>query len=257
MGMSAEQRQHDIAALLREVVNQDVASLAGHFGVSEVTIRRDLSVMAKRGIITRGRGMAISLISRAGETPIILRSVQNAPVKEALAAAASALVNDGDTIALDSGTTTAAVARALIGRKLTVMPFSISAIETLCVENGPAVVLPGGQVRPVEGSIYGPLAELSISRLRFDVAFLGVCAIDPNGDVMANSIEDAAVKRAIIANSDRVIIVSESWKFSQRGTAFVTNLADVDLVVTDDLVAEAPRGLMNQLSMEVELVSVT
>jgi DeoR/GlpR family transcriptional regulator of sugar metabolism len=225
----------------------DVAALASELDTSQITIRRDLEQLAAAGVLRRVRGGAVSLMMRGEGMPFAMREIEASSVKERMAAAAAGLIRDGEAVAIDSGTTGAAAAKELAGRRLVAMPLSVQAIALLATSSTVHLLLPGGSVRTEEGSIVGPQAEASLRSLRFDTAVLTCCAVSLNDGIMAHDVQDAAVKQGMIAAARRTILLAEGAKFSRSALAVVSPLTGVDVLVTD---GEAPEPVLQLLSAE-------
>ncbi len=163
-----------------------------------------------------------------------MREMDSAEAKDRMAVAVANQIKDGEAVAVDSGTTGAAVARRLHDRRLTVAPFSVQALTQLAGSTSVSILLPGGSVRAVEGSFIGPLAEASLRSLRFDTAVLTCCGVSLEDGITAHDLHDAAVKRAMIAAARRVVLVAEGAKFSRSAMAVVCPLSSIDVLVTDD-----------------------
>ena len=144
---------------------------------------------------------------------------------------------------LDSGTTAVEVARALAGRRLTVMAMSLHATAELASVESVRLVSPGGELRPGELAMVGPLALAGIGALRFDTAVLTCCGCC-DGRVTTHDLGDAAVKQAMLTASARVILAADASKFGRTAMAMVCPTASVDMVVTD---AAAPRDALAAL----------
>ncbi|MFI5764007.1 DeoR/GlpR family DNA-binding transcription regulator [Streptomyces sp. NPDC051563] len=230
--MSAE-RLKVITEAVRGHGSSSVAALAELTGASEMTIRRDLEALAEQGVLERYRGGARSLLLRGEEPPFALRAQEGLEVKRRLAAEVAALITDGESVVLDSGTTCLEVARALAHRRLTVMPLSLHAANALADAPRLTLLLPGGQPRRGELALTGPLTEASLAALRFDTAVLGCCGLTAGDGLTAYDLADAAVKRAAIASSGRIIAVAESAKLSRTALAHVAPAAALHAVVTD------------------------
>ena len=157
--MTETPRHRQIAEAMRDAGELTVAELAGLTGASDMTIRRDLDVLAAHGVLERFRGGARTLLLRGEEPPFTLRRGDAIDAKRRLAEAVAALVVDGESIVLDSGTTCVAVAHAIHQRRLTVMPLSLHAVSALIDTRDITVLVPGGQPRPEELALTGPLTE--------------------------------------------------------------------------------------------------
>ena len=211
-----------------------VADLAEITGASDMTIRRDLEVLAEQGMIERYRGGARSVTLRGEEPPFALRAHDGLDVKRRIAAEVAALITDGEAVLIDSGTTCLEVARALTHRRLTVMPLSLHAANALTGAPQLRLLLPGGEPRAGELALTGPLTEASLAALRFDTAVIGCCGLNAANGLTAYDLADAAIKRAAIASAHRVIAVADATKFSRTGLAFVAPPSAFDAIVTDE-----------------------
>lgn len=231
-GMSAD-RLRQITDAVRESGRRSVLELAELTGASEMTIRRDLEVLAEQGVLERYRGGARSLLLRGEESPFALRAQDGLEAKRRIAAEVAALIADGESVVLDSGTTCLEVARALHDRRITVMPLSLHAANALADAPRLTLLLPGGQPRRGELALTGPLTEASLGALRFDTAVIGCCGLTVADGLTAYDLADAAVKRAAIASARRVIAVAEAGKFSRTALAHVVPAAGLHAVVTD------------------------
>ena len=231
--MDASQRLSGLIEVLRRDGRVDVAAAAAEFGTAELTIRRDLEVLAERGMARRVRGGAVNLLMRGEELPFAMRAIEAVDSKRRIAAAVADMIADGEAVGLDSGTTVAETARALAWR-LTVMPLSLHAAMALAASASVRLMLPGGEARPGELAMVGPLALAGIAALRFDTVVLGCCGVSPEGRVMAHDLGDAAVKQALLASGSRSVLAVDGAKFGRGALAVVCELATFDVVVTDD-----------------------
>ncbi|WP_436232793.1 DeoR/GlpR family DNA-binding transcription regulator [Actinacidiphila alni] len=233
MSGPAAERLRKIAEAVREAGRLSVAELAELTETSEMTIRRDLEVLAEQGVIERYRGGARSLLLRGEEPPFALRAQDGTEAKRRIAAAVSALLADGESVVLDSGTTCLEVARAVEHRRLTVMPLSLHAANSLAGAAEVRLLLPGGEPRPGELALTGPLTEASLASLRFDTAVIGCCGLTAADGLTAYDLADAAVKRAAVRAARRVVAVADAAKFSRTALAFVAAAGSLDVIVTD------------------------
>lgn len=236
-GVTISDRHRRILDAVRRAGQVGVTQLAELTGTSEMTVRRDLEHLADQGMLERYRGGARSLTLRGEEPPFALRAYEGQEAKRRIAGAVADLIADGEAVALDSGTTCLEVARLLTRRRLTVMPLSMHAANVLVGAPRLRLLLPGGEPRPDGFALTGPLAQASLAALRFDTAILGCCGLTAAG-LTAYDLADAAIKRAIIASSHRVIAVADPTKLSRTAMAFVTPVSALHLVVTTDDAAE-------------------
>jgi DeoR/GlpR family transcriptional regulator of sugar metabolism len=251
--MDARSRLAALIELLQRDGRVEVAEAAGAFGTAEMTIRRDLDRMVAMGMALRVRGGATSLLMRGDELPFAMRSMERRDAKIRIASAVAAVLRDGEAVVLDSGTTAVEVARALLGRRLTVMPMSLHAAIELAEHGSQRLLLPGGETRPGERAMVGPLAIASIGALCFDTAVLSCCGLS-DGRVTAHDLGDAEIKRAILRSSSRVVLATDSSKFRQSALAVVCDTSVLDMVVTD---VDAPSEALDELrAADVEVQCV-
>jgi DeoR/GlpR family transcriptional regulator of sugar metabolism len=245
--MGNTERLRQITDAVREAGSLGVAELASLTGASEMTVRRDLEALAEQGVLERYRGGARSLLLRGEEPPFALRAQDGLEAKRRIAAEVAGLIRDGESVVVDSGTTCLEVARALRGRRLTVMPLSLHAVNALTGPSGQATTLlvPGGRPRPGEGALTGPLTRASLAALRFDTAVIGCCGLDAAQGLTAYDLDDADVKRAAIASARRVVAVTEGAKLHRTALAFVAPATALHTVVTD---TSAPDDELRALS---------
>lgn len=232
--MNTAERHRLIAQAVQETGTATVTELTGLTGASEMTIRRDLGHLAAQGVLERFRGGARTLLLRGDEPPFALRAHEGVDVKRRIAARVASLITDGETVLLDSGTTCLEVARLLHGRPVTVMPLSLQAIAVLGDAPEPTVLLvPGGRPRVGEGALIGPLTLASLSALRFDTAVLGCCGLTAADGMTAYDLDEASVKKAVIASARRVVVAADGTKLGRTAHAYVGPSSLVDILVTD------------------------
>ncbi len=232
--MSSADRHRLIARAVKDSGSATVPELAGLTGASEMTVRRDLDTLAAHGVLERFRGGARTLLLRGEEPPFALRAHEAAGAKRRIAAGVSRLIADGETVVLDSGTTCLEVARLLRGRRVTVMPLSLQAIHMLSDAPAPTTLMvPGGRPRSGEGALTGPLTLASLAALRFDTAVLGCCGLSVAEGLTAYDLDDAAVKKAIIASARRVIAAADGSKLGRTARACFGPSTLVHTLVTD------------------------
>ena len=241
--MTISDRHRRILDAVQQAGQLGVVQLAELTGTSEMTVRRDLELLADQKMLERYRGGARSLTLRGEEPPFAVRTHESADAKRRIAEAVAALIADGEAVVIDSGTTCLEVARLLAGRRLTIMPMSLHAANSLTGAPQLRLLLPGGEPRPGELAMTGPLATASLAALRFDTAVLGCCGLTADG-LTAYDLEDAAIKRAIIASAHRVVAVAEPAKFCRTALAFVAPVSALSMVVTtDEAAAEDTEAL--------------
>lgn len=231
-----------------------VAELAVEHAVSEMTIRRDLDELAQQGVVRRIRGGAVSLLLRGEEPPFGVREREAVEVKQRIAVEVAALLADGEAVLLDGGTTTLEIARALRDRRMTVLPLSLQSAGELSTAPRIRLVLPGGEVRPGELNFTGPLTESSIRSLRFDTAIIGCCGLSAEHGLTAHDLSDVAVKQAAIASARRVIVATDSGKFTRTAFGAVCPLAHLDMLVTDTALPGSEHDALTAAGVAVRTV---
>lgn len=234
--MNSEDRRANILRELEDRGSVGVVDLANRLGVSEMTIRRDLADLEKEGGIRRVHGGAVSARGRSYEPPLVLRENENQDAKQKIGMLAASLVADGDSIALDVGSTTLEIAHNLVGRRnLTVITSSLHVANLLYSEPHIRLILSGGIVRHGEASMIGNLAAYAYQNLFVDRLFLGVGAIHGQSGLSEYNWDDALVKQAMINCAKEVILVADASKFDRVAFARVGPLNVVHQLVTDRL----------------------
>ncbi|AHH97124.1 DeoR/GlpR family DNA-binding transcription regulator [Kutzneria viridogrisea] len=251
--MDSAERHELILRALRDRDRVPVAELAELTGCSEMTVRRDLDLLERNGLLRRVRGAAVGVLT-GEETPYPARSRHQVAAKQRIGAAVADLIDDGESVALDSGTTTLEVAKCLVDRRLTVLPLSLHAVDVLRGSDQLRLVVPGGDLRPAEQSFVGPLTEHVFDVVRLDTAVLGCCGITARDGVSAYDLGEAQVKRAAVHASKRVIAAVDSSKLGRTAFGRVCPVSDVHVLVTD---SAAPAEQVEQFQAQgVEVVLV-
>jgi DeoR family transcriptional regulator, aga operon transcriptional repressor len=235
-----------------------VAEFRALFGVSEVTVRSDLDVLARRGAIRRIRGGAIARTAPRTERPFEESESTRAEEKEAIGRAAAALVAGGETIILDVGTTTAAVARALVERddlhEVTVFTSGLNV--ALALERATprlTVVVTGGTLRPLQHSLVNPLGELLLQNIHADTAFVGCNGVDAQGGVTNINIPEAEIKRRMLVAARRRVVVADGSKIGDVAFARLCPIGEIDALITGDSADAAALADLRARGVEVRV----
>lgn len=231
--MQAEERQQTILQLLDARGQVSIAELSSRFGVSEMTVRRDLVQLEGDGLLRRTHGGAARTASGSFEPPFAMRARLNLEAKRAIAGDVAERLTDGQTLILDGGSTGTAIAEAIVGRNLTICALNLRVAEILSSSPNTRVMIPGGLIRHGEMSITGPAAERTLADHRFDTYVMTVSAVDASAGLTEWNVDDAAIKRAALAASSRCIVACDSSKFGQTAFARIAPLDAADLIVTD------------------------
>lgn len=207
-------RQAKILDSLRLNGEVSVDDLAGLLGVSPSTIRRDLNTLSAEGLLTRVRGGGSIEMDRVPFSDV---AQQQRHEKTLVAERAAELVNDGDVILVDIGTTTALFARFLRGRRITVITSSLAVIDQLRDDDDVELIVLGGAVRKNYNSMVGALTEQALAQIRATTCFLGTSGIRADGTIADTTGMEVPVKRAMIESSSRVVVLADSSKFPGVG----------------------------------------
>ncbi|MFC0626919.1 DeoR/GlpR family DNA-binding transcription regulator [Kribbella deserti] len=249
--MKSAERQRIIVERVRSSDRVSVTELAETIGTSEMTIRRDLDLLAAEGVLRRVHGGAVLASPSGLEPPFAARATASTTAKKAIAAATAELIHDGETIVLDSGTTALEVAHLLRGRPVTVMPLSMHAAQVLFDAPKVRLILPGGEPRPGELAMVGPLTLAALKALRFDVAVLSPCGFSLGAGMTAHDLGDAAVKQTAFEVSDRSIVMADGAKWDRTALAVVCAADRPDVLVTDPSAPADQRAALTELGVHV------
>jgi DeoR/GlpR family transcriptional regulator of sugar metabolism len=230
----ARDRRHLTLETVSERGEVSVADLREITGVSEMTVRRDLRALAREGKLERVHGGAVNAST---ERPFAETVVERFEAKNRIGAAAAQLVEDGQTVMIDIGTTTLQAAHHLHGRDITVVTTSLAVYEELVEDPAIELILPGGVVRRNYRSLVGVLAEDTLRQLKADILFLGTSAVDIELGVWDSTMVEVPIKRAMIEAADSVALLADNEKFSNAGLVRVCDAGALDRIVTD---AELP-----------------
>lgn len=248
--LPAATRRARLAALVIEEGFVRVADASELFGVSEVTLRSDLSALERAGALRRVHGGAMAVPGQRRESPLEATAERDADVKRAIGRRAAALVSSGSSILLDVGSTTLAVATALVARTelsdLTIVTNGLSialALESAIPRF--TVVVTGGTLRALQHSLVNPLAGQTLAGLHVDLAILGCNGIttDPDGvgRVTNLNLAEAEVKRDMVAASSERMLVADGSKAGQQHLGLIGTLADFGTVITGGPGSDALR----------------
>lgn len=222
-----------------------VLKLAAALDVSDMTIRRDLNELEKIGLIRRIHGGAVNARGRGYEPPLALRSVENKPIKERIGRYAAELVAEGDSIALDIGSTTFEVAAGLQEtRNITIITPSIPIASLFFDRSDIRLILPGGMIRPGETSLIGHIAQRTLKDLFVDRLFLGVGAVDSAAGLTEYNMDDTSIKQIMIQNAKQVVVVADSSKFQKIAFTFICSFEYIHHFITNE---PPPKSLMAAL----------
>lgn len=233
--MDANQRRESIVDRALSLGEVEFTALANEFGVSEMTIRRDIEILQSQGLLRRVVGGAILTQGTATEPSFESRASEAAKEKEHIAEAVVKLLVPGETVLLDSGSTVLSVARAIRKHALPLTVVTPSALAGLELSDVPGITvhLVGGLLRPHELSLIGPDAVDGISKFNCDTFVMGVAGIDARGGISDYHYDEAHVKQAGVRVANRVIVAADQSKLGRTALVRIADLSEIDILVTD------------------------
>lgn len=233
--MLVEERRRHIRELVAERGRITVAELVTMFDISQVTVRSDLNALAEIGAVVRTRGGALA--QRADEDlPIGVKQTLRRAEKMRIAEAAVQLIGEGQTIVLDSGTTTAEIAKRIRGLKLQSVNVITNALNIAVLLAGAphvTLIMLGGVLRPSSYSLGGPQAEAALQGLHADILFLGFDGLDPEIGVMTPHLLEARLNSRMLEIARSVVAVGDSSKIGRRSLSVIARIEQVDRIITD------------------------
>jgi DeoR/GlpR family transcriptional regulator of sugar metabolism len=245
--LPAQRRQEILRAVRGGTAH--VSDLAESFGVSEMTVRRDLGALARDGKLERVHGGAVD----SAEPGFSQIEVERFDIKDRLGSAAAAMVQDGMTVMVDIGTSTLQLARHLHGHKITVVTTNLAVVEELLPDPDIELVLPGGVVRRNYRSLVGVLAEDSLRQIKSDILFLGTSGVDLEMGVWDTTMIEVPIKRLMIAGAGEVVLIADAAKFSMTGMVRVCGPESITHIVTDAPLPAACRSAVDAAGIEVKV----
>ena len=255
--MLAQQRQQAIFDLVQLRGGIRVADLVREFGVSDMTIRRDLEVLADRGLVAKVHGGATTVGAASTEEPgFAAKSVRQRQEKDAIARRAAQLVRPGTAVAISAGTTTWTLANHLTDvPELTVVTNSVQ-IADVFYRAGRAdqtIVLTGG-IRTPSDALVGPVAVNAVRSLNVDLLLLGVHGISTRAGFTTPNLMEAETDRAMVSAARRLVVLADHTKWGTVGLSTIARLGDADVLVTDSGLEEDARATVAEEVGELVVV---
>lgn len=229
--------------------------LAREFAVSEATVRRDLDELSRQGAVIRTHGGAMRVEkSTAYETLYQERINQQQPEKERIAACAARMVKNGDTVFIDAGTTTFAIAKALAPLdRITVITNDLFTASQLQLKPGSTLMVTGGMRRHGFHELVGAVAENFVRSTRADIAFIGVDGIDLMGNVCIANFDEMGVKQAMLQTAQRKVIVADHGKVGHAALVRICEMKDADALITDDGISTEQMKKLRKVARDIIL----
>jgi len=255
-----EVRRELMLALVAERSFVRVSDLSEKFGISEVTVRADLEALDKRRVIRRVRGGAVAVGNRLRDEPSFEESLGASAVeKQLIGKAAASLIQSGESLILDVGSTTTFIARSLIARHdledLVVLTNGLNiALELESAIPRFSVVVTGGTLRRLQHSLVDPMARYLLRETNADTVFIGCNGVHAERGVTNINAPEAEIKKRMLASASRRVVVADGSKIGQVELAWVTDIAGVDLLITGPSAEPLALGLLRKRGLEIMVV---
>lgn len=257
--MRADERRDRMLAVINERAFVRVDELSGQFGVSEVTARNDLTILAERGQILRIRGGAMPRAGLGQERPFEEALASFAVEKLAIGRAAAELIRDGESLIVDVGTTALAAARALVARtELRDVVVFTNGLKT-ALELEPAiprmtVVVLGGTLRPLQHSLVEPLAADMLDQISVSTVLLGCNGIHPTGGITNINLPEAQVKRHMLKIARQRIVLADGGKVGRIELSHLCQVDEIDMLITGESADPEVLDAVRERGCEVRVV---
>lgn len=252
--LSTVERRSKIIDMLQERGRVQVQELSELFDVSFVTVRNDFAYLEEKGFLLRTRGGAIRQTKVALDLALSEKSRKMADEKRRIGKKAAELIQENDTIILDSGTTTLEIARNIHVDQLTVITNALNIASELASREHVEIIMLGGTLRSKSYSLVGSLAEENLRNFFCDRLFLGVDGFDTIYGPSTPSVPEAQVNRMMAEISSEVIIVADSTKFGKRSLAHILPMTQIDIVITDTGISEEAKQEIENQNIELIIV---
>jgi len=256
---STEERRSLILNMLHDEDRVSVSNLVDSFGVSEVSIRKDLAVLEERQLLVRVKGGAINMhqFGDFDDLSISHKQTMHAREKQLIGRKAASMINDGETIILDSGTTAMQIAKNLDQNKnLTIITNAMDIAMVLNNYEKFNVIVLGGNLRHSSCSTVGMFAEYGLKNLYCDKLFLGVDSVSIKNGISTPSIEEASLNQAMITNAKEVIAIFDSSKVGRRTFAHIAALNKIHTVITDNHIDEEFKTFCENNNINLQAVDI-
>jgi DeoR/GlpR family transcriptional regulator of sugar metabolism len=254
-GLLTEERRTQILLIARGAGRVRVNELASRFNTSAVTIRNDLNELQKHGLIQRSHGGAVLPGTILHEPPVVERLMAHSDEKRRIGAMAATMINDGETIILDSGTTTLEIARLINKRRrLQIITNGINIATELLDAQEVEIFIVGGRVRRESASISGRFTEEMVDQFSADKMFLSGTGCDLDFGVSGANLEEAMVNRAMLRISREIILVADASKFSKRSMSRIVAFSEIDTVISDTSLGQEIQEKIRSLGCNLILV---
>lgn len=242
MVANLSEREKKILEILSEDTNKSVAEISDLLEVSRVTVRSDFTSLEEKGLIIRTRGGAFP----AFHPEILERQKRGVEEKKRIARAAAALIEDGDTVMINDGTTTSLIPRYLLGKRdIRIVTNSTLIVPFARVNPALNLTLVGGEFRPSSEAIVGPVALGDLENFHVRLAFLGTGGFSLENGLTTHLVEGSEILRKMTELSEKRVLVADSGKYGQNGFVRIVPMDRIDILITDE-------GLDREVRKEIE-----
>jgi DeoR/GlpR family transcriptional regulator of sugar metabolism len=249
--MKKNERFRKIEAFASKQNATTIAALAGYLKVSESTVRRDVEELEKRGLLTKQYGSIFWIRPREIEQDYFrYRQSENIEIKERLARVAASLVEDGDAVFFESGTTLYAAVKYILSQNVTVVTADIAIAAELAKMNNVSSVMLGGYIWRGSFVVTGEIAENTLNNMNFTKYFTSPGAIGSEGELMYYTIQTTNIRDRAMAKAKTVVVVCDSSKYSKIGFITNGNITNANILVTDTL----PEHIKKILSKKTRVI---
>ncbi len=243
----ASQRQAVILDEVDRLGAVRVSRLVERLGVSDMTVRRDLDALARRGLVVKVHGGATAVDERSVDEPgFEAKRVRAQPEKDAISRAASELIAPGSAIGISAGTTTwtlAHLVRDVPGITVVTNSMRVADVVLSSGRNDQTVVLTGG-IRTPSDALVGPVAVAALRTLHLDLVFLGVHGMDEHGGYTTPNLMESETNRALVDAGRRLVVVADHSKWGTVGLSTIASLDEADILITDEEMPEHERAIL-------------
>ena len=237
--MLADERRRAILQLVKKQGSAAVEDLVKHFHVSAVTLRADLGQLAREGALVRSYGGAMVHEEHSDEYPLTVKNTRNQTEKTRIANAAVRMIKSHQTVILDSGSTSAALAKAIRQANfdsLTVITHALNIAQEFLTSSKISVIMIGGIMRHVSGSFVGPQAEQLLRPLHADHFFLGIDGLDHDLNLSTPDLLEAQLNTTMMQVSNETTVIADASKLGRRSLSVIGNLTRTRRLITDSRV---------------------
>jgi DeoR family fructose operon transcriptional repressor len=251
--MFAEERQMEISLILEKTGSVKVNELSDHFKVSEATVRRDLQEMESKKLLKRTHGGAVKSQITNFEPTFMEKREEKNKEKLLIANHAAKLIKNGDTIILDSGTTTLEIARNITAENITVITNSIDIAVELSDKSNIELILTGGSLRINTRAMVGHICEEMLKNFRVDKAFIGANGISLTEGITTPNLVEAQSKKAMINSASKPIIVADSSKFENVCFSVICPISEVYSIITSGDISKEIIDAYSYQGVQIEV----